>query len=67
MEPRHALRAGAAACPAVEAEGLTGNTARGKAFQGGHIRLIIALRAVGVEEGRETARLHPESKPFRTG
>lgn len=51
MEPRHALRAGAAACPAVEAEGLTGNTARGKAFQGGHIRLIIALRAVGVEKG----------------
>lgn len=32
MEPMHALRPGAAACPAVEIKGVAGNAAHGKAF-----------------------------------
>ena len=34
MEPMHALRTGAAICPAVKVKGVAGNTALGKTFQG---------------------------------
>ena len=47
----HALGAGAAICPAIEIKGIAGNAAHGKAFQRGHIRFVIALRTVGIEDG----------------
>ena len=48
MEPMHALRTGAAICPAVKVKGVAGNTALGKTFQGRQVSLIVALCSVGI-------------------
>ena len=53
MEPMHALRTGAAICPAVKVKGVAGNAALGKTFQGRQVSLIVALCSVGIQNRGE--------------
>ena len=53
MEPMHALRTGAAICPAVKVKGVAGNTALGKTFQGRQVSLIVALCSAGIQNRGE--------------